>query len=175
MSGLFRLPTLVLLAAASLASHAAEPVRPGLWEFTQQNSVAGQQMPDMQQMMAQLQSLPPAQRQMMEQMMAQQGVKLGQQGVQVCLGAEQLKQGEVPMPQQDGCSQQVTERSASHWKFTYQCPDSSGEGEVSISSEREFTTRMHGMVSHEGRQQPMDMQSQGRWISDDCGNLKPVN
>lgn len=168
-----RLSALVLLVGTSSVIHAADQIRPGLWEFTQQSSMAGQQMPDMQQMMAQLNSLPPAQRQMMEQMLAQQGVRLGQQGVQLCLTGEQLKEG-IPMPDQEGCTQQVTERGDGVWKFHYRCPDSTGEGEVTFKNEREFITRMHGTVQHNGKPQPMEMQSHGRWVSDDCGNLKPA-
>lgn len=173
MSLIVRLPALVLLASASLAGHAAEQIRPGLWEFSQQGSMAGQQMPDMQQMMAQLQHLPPAQRQMMEQMLAQQGFRLGEQGVQVCLTGEQLQDG-IPMPQQGDCSQQVTERGNGVWKFHYRCPDSTGEGEVTFNGDREFTTRMQGKVQHNGQARPMSMQSHGRWLSDDCAGLQPA-
>ena len=70
----------LLFALPALAG--AEP-RAGLWEFSSQMQHNGQAMPDMQQMLEQLQNLPPEQRQMMEGMLAQQGVKLGGGGVSV--------------------------------------------------------------------------------------------
>ena len=60
--------------------------------------VDGQDLPGMQQMLEQLKNLPPEQRQMMEQMMAQQGVSLGDQGIRICISAEQLADQAFTMP-----------------------------------------------------------------------------
>lgn len=155
----------LLLALPILAS--AEP-RAGLWEFTSQMEHGGQTMPDMQQMMGHLQSLPPAQRQMMEQMLAQKGVKLGGSGVQLCLNAERLKAGVMPMQDANsGCSHEITELSAELWKFHFKCPNGEGNGETRFQGDKAFTTTVNGL--YDGK--PSHMQSQAKWLGEDCGGL----
>ena len=67
---------LSLCLLPALAS--ALDIQPGLWEISSNNmQVGGQAVPGMEQMLEQMKNLPPEQRQMMEQMMAQQGVQLG--------------------------------------------------------------------------------------------------
>lgn len=156
----------VLLFALPLIA-SAEP-RAGLWQFTSQMQHDGQAMPDMQQMLDQLQSLPPEQRQMMEQMLAQQGVKLGGSGVQLCLSEERLKAGDIPMQDpKSGCTQEVTERGAEVWKFRFKCPNGEGEGETRFQGDTAFTTTINGV--YDGK--PSSMQSQAQWLGADCGGL----
>lgn len=156
-----------LCLVPSLAS--AVDLQPGLWEISsQQMQVDGQAMPGMQQMMEQLKNLPPEQRQMMEQMMAQQGVQLGDQGVRICISAEQIAKQDFAMPDlQEGCRHEIVERSAQAWKFRFSCPDGDGEGETRFSDGKHFHSRFQGM--HGGRQSSME--SHGRWLSADCGGL----
>lgn len=158
---------LVALLFTLPALACAEP-RAGLWEFTSQMQHAGQAMPDMQQMLDQLQNLPPEQRQMMEGMLAQQGIKLGGSGVQLCLSAERLKAGDIPLQNEDsGCSHEITERSAEVWKFHFKCPNGEGEGETRFQGDTAFTTTVNGV--YDG--QPSSMQSQAKWLGEDCGGL----
>ncbi|MEO4049140.1 DUF3617 domain-containing protein [Pseudomonas sp. CAU 1711] len=155
----------LLFALPLVAS--AEP-RAGLWEFTSQMESGGQAMPDMQQMLGQLQNLPPEQRQMMEQMLAQQGVKLGGAGVQLCLSEERLRAGDIPMQDaESGCTQEVTERGAELWKFRFKCPNGEGEGETRFQGDTAFTTTINGV--YDGK--PSSMHSQAKWLGADCGGL----
>lgn len=158
-----------LCLAPGLAS--AVDLQPGLWEISsQQMQVDGQAMPGMQQMMEQLKNLPPEQRQMMEQMMAQQGVQLGDQGVRICLSAEQIAREEFAMPDlQDGCRHEIVERSAQAWKFRFSCPDGDGEGETRFIDGKAFHSQFRGM--HGGKSTRME--SHGRWVGADCGGLQP--
>lgn len=148
----------------------AEQIRPGLWEFTGNMQSDDQAMPDMQQMLDQLKSMPPEQRQMMEQMMAKQGVKLGGAGVQLCLSEEQAKARDVPLADPNsGCTHEITERSEDVMKFRFTCPDGQGEGETRFDSDTAFSTQLKGVYS--GRQS--NMHSQARWLGADCGGLLP--
>lgn len=160
-----------LLALASTPLH-AEQIQPGLWEISSSGmQIDGQQMPAMQQMLEQLNKLPPEQRQMMEQMLAQQGVALGDQGVRVCLSEEQVKARRLPIEQEAGCTQEVTESSASHWTFRYQCPSSRGEGTARFISDREFTTEVRSSIEGEQGVQNAEVKSHARWVAGDCGGL----
>lgn len=159
---------LCLCLLPGLAS--AEQIRPGLWEFTSNMQSDGQAMPDMQQMLGQLQNLPPEQRQMMEQMMAKQGVKLGGNGVQLCLSEEQAKARDIPLHDpESGCTHEITERGADVWKFRFTCPDGQGEGETRFEGDTAFSTQVNGVYG--GRQS--SLHSQARWVSADCGGLQP--
>ena len=160
-----RLSVALFFALPALAC--AEP-RPGLWEFTSQLQQDGQPLPSMPQMLAQLQNLPPEQRQMMEQMLAQQGVKLGSHGVQICLSEERLKNLDIALQDgNSGCSNEITERSAELWKFRIKCPNGEGQGEARFQSDTAFTTKVDGVYGG----QPSSMQSQARWVSADCAGL----
>ena len=149
----------------------AVELQPGLWEISSNNmQLGGQALPGMQTMLEQLKNLPPEQRQMMEQMMAQQGVQLGDKGVRVCMSEAQIKAQQIPLQDPNsGCRNEVTERSASLWKFRFSCPEGQGEGQTHFVSEREFTTQVNGTFDG----QSGSMQSQARWVAADCGGLKP--
>lgn len=149
----------------------AVELQPGLWEISSNNmQLGGQALPGMQTMLEQLKNLPPEQRQMMEQMMAQQGVQLGDKGVRICMSEAQIKAQQIPLQDPNsGCRNEVTERSASLWKFRFSCPEGQGEGQTHFVSEREFTTQVNGTFDG----QSGSMQSQARWVAADCGGLKP--
>jgi uncharacterized protein YneF (UPF0154 family) len=149
----------------------ATAIQPGLWEVTSSNmQLGGQALPSMDVLLAQMKNLPPEQRQMMEQMLAKQGVKLGDKGVRICMSEAQIKSQQIPMHDPDsGCTSEVTERSASLWKFRFNCPNGQGEGETRFASDKAFTTQVNG--NFDG--QSSSMESQARWIATDCAGLQP--
>lgn len=159
---------LALCLSPTLAS--ALDIQPGVWEVSSHNmQVGGQAMPAMEEMLAQLQNLPPEQRQMMENMLAEQGIRLGSGGVQMCLTAEQIKAQDIPLHDpESGCRNEVLERSATLWKFRFTCPDAQGEGETRFVSDKEFTTQVSGTYNG----QPSSMESRARWVGADCAVLK---
>lgn len=168
------------LAASTLAAplHAAPDMRAGLWqhEFSMK-SQSGQMEQAMQQMQEQLKNMPPEQRKMMEQMMAERGVELGSdsQRIKVCVSEERAKKGFVP--QQDGnCTHEVIEQSGNTTRFKFRCggpQPSSGEGEVTFSSPTSFHGKAVTTTTINGKPERMEMEQSGRWLSADCGNLKP--
>jgi hypothetical protein len=153
-------------------------MRPGLWEhnFTvkSQSGQMEKAMSDMQQQMA---SMPPEQRKMVEEMMAKQGMSMGAQGrsVKMCITKEQAERDELP--QQDGsCTQQVVQRTSNMIKVKFTCtgqPPASGESEVMFSSPTSYTGKSIVNTTVEGRPERMTMDQTGKWLSADCGNIKP--
>lgn len=175
-----RILCLSLLSLCGLA--AAQSMRPGLWEtsFTMksQSGQMEQQMARAQQEMA---NLPPEQRKMIEQMMAQKGLAMGGRGalgssIRVCVSKEQAER--LDMPQREGhCTQEIVQRSASTIKVKFSCagnPPSSGEGEINFLSPTAYNGRMTVHTQIEGQPERMNMSQTGTWLSDDCGTLKPV-
>lgn len=149
----------------------AQELLPGLWELSSDNlQVDGQQLPPMHELLGQLEGLPVERRQMLEEAMAGQGIRAGGQGLRVCLSEAQLKGRELPLQDvQSGCSQESTERSGNLWRFRFRCPDMEGEGETRFLGPREFVTR----IDSRGPAGSTRMQTRGRWLGADCGELAP--
>ena len=169
MRPIFRFALPLAFCLSPLTASALD-IQPGVWEVSSHNmQVGGQAMPGMEQMLAQMQNLPPEQRQMMESMMAERGIKLGAGGVQMCLTAEQIAAQDIPLHDpESGCSNEILERSDQRWRFRFTCPDAQGEGETQFVSDREFTTKVTGTYNG----QPSSMESRARWVGADCGSLR---
>jgi hypothetical protein len=168
-----------LLAALGAAGALAQPaMNAGLWEHTvQMKTGSGQAEGAMAQVQAQMASLPPDQRKMMEDIMAKQGVGMGAKPntVRVCVSQAAAARGE--MPASDGkCQQTITERNASGMKFKFSCtgnPPTTGEGDYRFQGPGAYTGHMVMNTVVDGKPERMDMNQSGRWISADCGALKP--
>ncbi|WP_462380404.1 DUF3617 domain-containing protein [Pseudomonas sp. Marseille-QA0892] len=172
-----RVALLALTLAASAAVQAEQLVKPGLWEMSTSNmQISGQQVPSLDSLMSQIGSLPPEQRQRMEQVLAQQGMALGDKGMRVCLSEKQVQRDTLMLHDQgQNCSQQIKEEQKGHLAFTFQCPDAQGEGTAQILSDQEFVSHVKGQFSVQGAgPQRGSMDYRGRWVSADCGDLKPA-
>jgi hypothetical protein len=164
-----------LIAGQALAQQ--HQMRPGLWQhsFTI-TSQSGEMERAMDRMQQQLAGMPPEQRKLMEQMMAQEGVQLGAsaQSVKVCISEEKAARGVVP--QQDGnCSQEIVERSGNTTRLKFNCPGnppSSGESEITFSSPTVYTGKSTVNTTVNGTPERMIMEQSGKWLSSDCGNLR---
>ena len=168
----------ILLVTTACAT--AQTQKPGLWEMTTKVQSGGQDMgAAMAKMQKQLESMPPDQRKMLEDMMAKQGVQMGSSGgggvtVKICMTKEMFDQAHMAKPSEH-CTHSISPRSGNTQKFTFSCtqPPSQGQGEVTYLSPEAYTTKMTGKNTVGGKESSMDMQSSGRWLGSDCGNIKP--
>lgn len=147
-------------------------IEPGLWRHSMAiQSASGEMERAMQEMQRQLAALPESQRQMMQQMMAAQGMSFDGLGgtVDVCLTAEDIRQG--VLPQQDGCQQQVKSRGKNSYSFTFQCdskPPTSGQGELTFSSRKAYQGKASFSTEINGKAEQMTMQQSGEWLAASC-------
>jgi hypothetical protein len=184
----FRWTTACLLACGSLLAATSAPaqvqvqkIRPGLWEhgFTMK-SQSGQMESAMAQMQQSMASMPPEQRKMMEQMMAQQGVGVGPKGnsVRICISQEQADLDRLP--QEPGCTQTVQRVNANTLKVAFSCkgnkddPPSSGEGTMTLRGPTAYEGQFRIKTVANGKPEQLDMQQSGKWLATDCGAIKPV-
>jgi len=159
----------------------AQTMKPGLWEMqTRMQSGSGEMEKAMAQMQQQMASMTPEQRKMMQDMMGKQGVGIGAGGpggmsVKVCMTKEMVERNEIPAQQGD-CKSTSSPRSGNTMKFAFSCtkPPSSGEGEVTFVSPQAYTSKMTVNTSASGKSEKMTMESQGKWLSAECGAIKPV-
>ena len=58
--------------------------------------------------------------------------------------------------------------------FTCTNPPSSGEGTVTFVSPEAYTMKMTVQTVVQGKAEKMNMDGSGKWLSADCGAIKPM-
>ncbi len=170
--------TLLVCATGSFA----QSTKPGLWEIQHKmggNPQMDQAMADMQKQMA---GMSPSQRKQMEAMMGKQGMTLpapgagGGMSMKVCITPEMAARNDLPSQNEGECTSTVTSRSASMLKMAFVCknPPSSGEGTYTFKGDTAYTMKMAMNSTRQGRPESMTMEGQGKWLSGDCGAVKPI-
>lgn len=173
---LMLVPMLILLSSLSHAQ--SMKIEPGLWELTMtMQSQSGQVEQAMREMQQQLAALPPEQRQMMEQMMAAQGVSLGDTAntYRICITPEDAELDQLHLADEN-CSHEILQRSGNTLKVRFKCagdPPSSGEGEITILSPTEYRGKAQIDTLVDGKPEQVRIEQVGRRIAADCGKLFP--
>ncbi|MES2317280.1 MAG: DUF3617 domain-containing protein [Pseudomonadota bacterium] len=186
----FRPSALILLSLAAIASAcaSAQTTRAGLWEVTNKLEGAGDprmqemanaQKHDMNAMRAQMEKMPPEQRKAMEGMMKKlgQGSMLDKDGMtlKVCVTPDMAAQNQLTQHQRANCTNTRSPVVGGMMKVSYACtkPDSTGEGTVSFTGDTGYTMNMTMHITAGGRNQTTSMSSKGKWLSSNCGDVKP--
>jgi len=172
---------LATITLAMATSAAAQTMKPGLWEITNKMQPgSGEMEKAMADMDKQMAGMPTEQRKQMQDMMAKQGMGMGQGGaggmrMKVCMTREMVERNEMPSQQQGDCKTTHSPRSGNTMKFSYTCaqPPSSGEGQITYVSDTAYTMKMATTATVRGRAEKMNMDTSGKWLSADCGNIKP--
>ena len=159
----------------------AQSAKPGLWEIQSKmggNPQVDQAMAQMQQQMA---AMSPAQRKMMEDMMARQGVSMGTgpggaMVVKVCITPEMAARQALPTQTEGDCTTQVTSRSANTLKMNFVCtnPPSTGEGTYTFRGDTAYDMTMLVKSQQDGKPMSTTVAGSGRWLGADCGQVKPL-
>ncbi len=151
---------------------------PGLWEhkFTMTNP-SGELEAAMKQMQEHLAKMTPEERQMMESMMASQGLGIGEDGtsIKACITQKEIDSGFLPQ-KDDDCKQETTQQSSNSFKIKYSCAGdavSQGTGEITFSSPKAYTGKTTYVTEANGKTEEMTMTQSGKWLSADCGNIRP--
>lgn len=166
------------LCAATLALPvAAQTIKPGIWEVTNKvGDPSGQMQGAMAELQRRMANMPPDQRKMMEQMMAQHGVQINPAGLaaKVCVTPEMVKNSDLPVSQDGSCSQSHSPAKGGRMSFTFNCPSTqtSGTGEVRFISDTSYA--LTAKVLRGGSPMPVTVDSDARWLGADCGALQPV-
>lgn len=167
------LAVLPLLPVMAVQAGDAKDARPGLWELQHKTAVDGQALPDMDKM---LQQVPPEMRGQVEAMMAKNGAGLKGKNITICLTAEQIAKQEYGGDPQSQCkvSDVKTEGNVTHMKM--QCSRPKGQGETSIThlSPESWSSTTKMTVEEAGSSHTVNSESTARWVSADCGAVKPV-
>lgn len=177
-----RTTTALLFSAFFIPAAHAQSIKPGLWEMNQKMGGSPQMDQAMAQMQQQMAGMPPAQRKQMEEMLARQGMSMptagagGGMAMKVCITPEMAAKQDMPMQSDGDCTSTVTSRSATALKMNFTCkkPPSSGEGTYTFSGDTAYTMKMVMNTTHQGKAQTTTIDGQGRWLSANCGAVKPL-
>lgn len=173
--------TVMALALCGAVGAQAQKLSPGLWENTaSMQSADGKTNAMMAQAQEAMAKMPPEQRKMMQDMMAKQGVQLGNNSgggmtIKVCMTQEMVDRNEVGR-QEPGCTHTYSQRTGNTMQFSYVCtkPPSSGEGQITFASPEAYNMKMTSTTTVQGAPQKIEMQNNGRWLGGDCGTIKPL-
>ncbi len=179
---------LILFVSTALLTLASAPARaesvmmkPGLWEMKQQPQLDARRQAQLEQAQKTMASMPPEQRKMLEQAMAQRGITIDMAGgvitVKACISEEQAKRNAPPVTDKGNCSHD-TQRSDNviHTHFACTDPASTGDSEVTVlgagDSFTSKTTLTH--TGKDGKPETMSVNGDAHWLGRDCGGLKPA-
>jgi len=166
-----------LLANNTLAADFPN-IKPGLWD---QRMAIESEGGELEQAMAQakreleqqLASMPADQREMVEQMMSDQGFSfdLSDQRFQSCVTEEQVEAGELNFTEEE-CDETIVSRNDKHIEVEFVCPDSGrGRGEMTLHSDAHYTGQFQVETEMEGQPVTLNLRHEGRWLQDDCGGV----
>ena len=171
--------TAVLIAALALPA-SAQTMKPGLWEVTSKMGGSAEMDQAMAQMQQQRANMPPAQRKMMDDMLAKQGIGAGS-GVggfsaKLCITKEMAERNEMPMQHRGDCKTTISDKSSKGMKMAYTCtnPPSSGDGQFTFNGDSAYTMKMNINSSVQGKSQAMTLDGSGKFLGADCGAVKPI-
>ncbi|MBC7428582.1 MAG: DUF3617 domain-containing protein [Bacteriovorax sp.] len=172
----------ILSAVCCLTASATEGMKPGLWEhsFTMKSS-SGKIEKALDDMKKQMASMPAEQRKMIEEMMAKKGVGIGSgkaSTVKVCISKDQAANLEFPNGQSDKCKNEILKRTSNSVNVKFACegnPKSEGTANFTLTGSNAYTGKASmDMTTADGKVDHMDMDSKGKWLSDDCGSVKSI-
>lgn len=173
-------PALLLFCLAALPA-TAQNLKPGLWELSNRvASASPETMAIMSAAQQQMANMAPEQRKAMEQMMASHGVNLnlGDNGgvkMTYCLTKDMAEKQDLPAGQPGQCTTTRTPVPGGlNVSFNCSRPPSSGNGQVIFNGNTAYSMRMNVNSSMQGKPQTMMVEGSGRWLSADCGSVKPL-
>jgi hypothetical protein len=96
--------------------------------------------------------------------------------MKVCMTREMLDRNEIATNEGD-CKTTYTPRSGNTMKVSFVCskPPSSGEGLVTFMGAEAYATKMTINTAANGKTDKITMDGQGKWLSAECGAIKPLS
>ena len=175
--GLCSLITIGALFAVAPAAYAqtTAPIKPGLWQMRVEHMEDGQRTPDpADRMQERMKSLPPEKRKQFEDMMKREGISTDEHGaIKMCYSKKMVDS--AVLADQGGCQTTFSNRSSTNWKWHSSCPALGyvGDGEATFTNSHNFVIKSSGVSTAGGRSHSSTYTRTGKWLSADCGDLKP--
>ena len=177
-----RAVSMVLAAACGAIALpvAAQTLKPGLWEM--QHKVGGNARMDqaMAEMQKQAAAMSPEDRKQMEAAMAGHPMQMGASrdggmAMKICMTKEMVERNDIPASRGD-CKTTQKQRSGNTLKVAFTCtnPPSTGSSQITFNGAESYTSKGDITSTVDGKPQTMTMEGRGKWLSADCGSVKPM-
>lgn len=177
-----------LIIGTSAVATAQQPpldMRTGLWEMASERSATGMPeapaMPAMPQIPPEvLAKMTPAQRAQIEgAMRARSGAQTGKKTKKVCVTAEALRRSpDLGLERRAGCTVNKSVRSARGWQVQQTCIEGGRKQTLDVRYDVVSREAIEGTIdiamSDGARNIAMKQAMRGRWLSADCGTVKPL-
>ncbi|CAN5372973.1 hypothetical protein BH11PSE11_BH11PSE11_31940 [soil metagenome] len=159
------------LITISFSASAADRMKPGLWSMAVKSDA-----------MKSIPKMPPAQMEQMKKM----GINLpevrddGAMVMKVCMTKEMTERDGPPQagPRDTGCEMKNYTRSGDSYSVDMVCdgPNLKGTGKATgkHASAESFTSTYDFKGTAHGQPTTQHHESTGKWLSDDCGSVKPA-
>jgi len=157
------------MLCTSVTAHAAEQMKPGLWEMTMKSDETA--------------NMPKMSPEQMEQM-RRMGINMPQTQdgaivTKMCITKQMAERDQPPMSGNDsGCQSKNYRRSGNTYTVDIVCtgPTMKGEGKAkgTFAGTSSFTSTYDFKGTMNGQPVTQHHESSGRWLAADCGNVKPV-
>lgn len=163
--------------------------------LTEQAEAARQAQAEMyQQMQQRMQTLSPEQREQMEDMLSAQGINLSEDDpglpmedyvssmlsvTKTCVTQAQIDDGFRP-EMEDGCESDVQQLGSNRFTISTQCRSEGGgdpgiyKGEFEMLGPKAYRGIMQFNAAEAGGVATGEIKLEGRWLGEDCGNVKPT-
>lgn len=174
----------ILFFFAGTAMAADYPdMKAGLWEHnvelkTDTGELERKLAEAKKQMEEQMKNMPPAQRKMMEDMLADSGMDMefGNIKHKMCVTEEQVREADFDFSDDD-CEQKIISQSSSNIEIEFSCAGDSnmgkGRGEIQFHSDEHYTGEFEFNTEMNGQATELTMNQDGRWLGSDCGAVSP--
>jgi len=163
----------------SNAAAASQPVEPGLWEIKVSSEIVDSEPArrKYEKLLKQMQNVPPEQRKQAVAAIPKPGVPVVQTQ-RICLTPEQASEGwDLSKADEDeDCRTEYGEKKGGRIPVKLTCKEQSatGVGEVVFKGSKGWSTTMR-MTTRSPGEPPSEtvMRTESRWLSSDCGSVKP--
>lgn len=167
------------VTATLLAAPPLPPLKPGLWESktTVLDANGKETVPPEMEALA---KMPPEMRAKMAEMMKANGAAMpdASGAMKVCMTKQLLESGQMQaVAEANGCTTTYSTQTASNWKWHSTCPQlkTESDGEAVFTSSDRWKTTLKSTVNMSGRTVVQTRIVESKWLSADCGDVKPLD
>lgn len=166
------LPAIISFTIVAVSANGQiAPIKPGLWQIQMERETNGQKSSDMSERMK---SMPPERRAQLEAAMKQRGIEANGNTVKVCQTREMLDASKFVNPLPD-CKTTYSSRTNSTWKSHTSCSQNhlESDSEIIFSGPESYIAKTTSTLQSAGQTRTTHMTRTGKWLSADCGDIKP--
>lgn len=160
----------LVIATFALQAQAAFKLKPGLWEVETKTQINGQNQDMQAKMQEAMKKMSPEQRAQMEKMMGSKGMGFGDKGMKVC-HTDKTSDEALMQDKKSNCKITDKKELADGVRFNVKCDKGNGTAEYHATSDNSYT----GWNEFETAKGKSRIEFNGKFISSNCGNIKPLN